>query len=596
MATTGPAYPSGLRAVGRSGRLAAWSDDLTGRSARHFVGILAVAAACGSLALTGSVEGLDGFDLQTLLEFAVGCSFVASGLVAWSRRENRLGPLMTLIGLTWFARPLVDVDSSPVFTGAIWLQDTWFLLFALFLLSLPYGRLTSRFDFLTMGLLIVVALPLELAWLFFFEAGGPGNALVIWPNAEVADAIDWGQRGLVFLGSSFLAVTLWARWLEATAPLRRILIPALIGGAAVLVSTVTTVLSKFVVPPQSERWIELCAFIAVPVAVLAGMLRARLARSSVGDVFVALQANPPPEALREALADALDDASLELAFWLPDYGTYADLSGRSLELPLGISKRAATPVERSGKPVAVLVHDASLLEEPELLEAVGAAAGIALENARLHAELHARLEELRGSRARIVEAGQSERQRLERDLHDGAQQRLIALSLELKLLEHELSGNSDVTRRLDDAQDEITQSLEELRAVARGIHPAVLTGHGLAVALEQVAARASVPVRLAVGADGRFPEQVEVAAYYVVAESLTNIDKHACASRASVQIEQVSEGLVVEVVDDGVGGADSEQGSGLRGLADRVEALGGRLRVWTPHGGGTRVRAEIPCV
>jgi signal transduction histidine kinase len=596
MATTGPAYASGIRAVGRSGRLAALSDQLTGRSARHFVGILAIAAACGSLALTGSVEGLDGFDIQTLLEFAVGCSFVASGLVAWSKRENRLGPLMTLIGLTWFARPLVDVDSSPVFTGAIWLQDTWFLLFALFLLSLPYGRLTSRFDFLTMGLLIMVALPLELAWLFFFDAGSPGNALVIWPNAAVADAIDWGQRGLVFLGSFLLAVSLWTRWLEATAPLRRILIPALVGGAAVLVSTVTTVLSKLVVPPQSERWVELCAFIAVPMAVLAGMLRARLARSSVGDVFVALQANPPPEALREALADALDDASLELAFWLPDYGTYVDLDGRSLELPLVISKRAATPVERSGKPVAVLVHDASLLEEPELLEAVGAAAGIALENARLHAELHARLEELRGSRARIVEAGQSERQRLERDLHDGAQQRLIALSLELKLLGHELSGNSDVTRRLDEAQKEITQSLEELRAVAHGIHPAVLTGHGLAVALEQVAARASIPVRLAVDADGRFPEQVEVAAYYVVAESLTNVDKHACARRASIQIEQVSEDLVVEVVDDGVGGADSERGSGLRGLADRVEALGGRLRVWTPRGGGTRVRAEIPCV
>jgi signal transduction histidine kinase len=557
--------------------------------------VVAVVAACGSLALTGSVNGLDGFDLQTVLEFTVGCSFVASGLVAWSRRENRLGPLMTVIGITWFARPLVNVDSSPVFTGAVWLQDTWFLLFALFLLSLPYGRLTSRTDFLTMGILVIVAIPLELAWLFFFDAGGPGNALVLWPNADVADAIDWGQRALVFTGSILLALSLATRWLKATAPLRRILIPALVGGAAVLISTVTTVLSKLIVPPEVVRWVELCAFIAVPVAVLAGMLRARLARSSVGDVFVALQANPPPAALREVLAHALDDASLQLAFWLPDYGTYADLDGRSLQLPLAINKRAATPVERAGKPVAALVHDASLLEEPELLAAVGAAAGISLENARLHAELHARLEELRGSRARIVQAGQSERQRLERDLHDGAQQRLIALSLELKLLEHELSENSDATRRLDDAQHEITQSLEELRAVARGIHPAVLTGHGLAVALEQVAARASVPVRLAVVPDGRFPEQVEVAAYYVVAESLTNVDKHACASRASVQIGQVSDDLVVEVVDDGIGGADSEQGSGLRGLADRVEALGGRLRVWTPRGGGTRVRAEIPC-
>jgi signal transduction histidine kinase len=595
MATTRTGDRSGVSAIGLSARLARRREFLTGRSARRVIWFSVALAATGSLALTGSSRGLDAFDFSTVLEFAVGCSFVVSGLVAWSRRENRLGPLMTLIGLTWFARPLVNVDSSSVLTGAIWLQDTWFVLFALFLLSLPYGRLTSRLDFLTMGVLLVVALPLELAWLLFFESGKPGNALAVWPDADVADAIDWAQRALVFVGSVVLAMSLWRRWFAATAPLRRILIPALVGGAAVLVSAVMTVLAKFTVPPLFVRWVELWAFIAVPVAVLTGMLRARLARSSVGDVFVALQANPPPEDLRDALADALDDASVELAFWLPEYGTYADLNGRPVELPVELSERAATPVERSGNPVAVLIHDASLREEPELLAAVGAAAGIALENARLHAELHARLAELRGSRARIVEAGQSERQRLERDLHDGAQQRLIALSLELKMLEGELDGNPDATRRLDEAQHEITRSLEELRAVARGIHPAVLTGHGLAIALEQVTARASVPVRLSVDADGRFREQVEVAAYYVVAESLTNIAKHAQASRASVAIGQVSEDLVVEIVDDGVGGADSERGSGMRGLADRVEALGGRLRVWTPRGGGTRVRAEIPC-
>jgi signal transduction histidine kinase len=594
MATTRPDLRSGLGAVGLSGRRAPRRNYLTGRFARHAIWPVALVAAASSLALTGSTRGREGFDLQTMLEFAVGCSFVVSGLIAWSRRENRLGPLMTLVGVTWFARPLAEVDWSPVFTGAIWLQDTWFVLFALFLFSLPYGRLTSRFDLATIGVLLLVALPLELAWLFFFESEGPGNALVISPNADIADAIDWSQRVLVVVGSVALAVSLSWRWFRATAPLRRILIPALVGGAAVLLSAVMTILAKFTIPPQGVRWLELCAFIAVPVAVLAGMLRARLARSSVGEVFVSLQANPPPEDLRDVLARALDDDSLQLAFWLPEYGTYADLNGRSLELPAVISRRAATPVERDGRPVAVLIHDASLREEPELLEAVGAAAGIALENARLQAELHARLLELRGSRARIVEAGQSERQRLERDLHDGAQQRLIALSLELKMLEDEL-GLPEATRRLDEAQREITLSLEELRAVARGIHPAVLTAHGLAVALEQVTARAAVPVRLGIDAAGRFPEQVEVAAYYVVAESLTNVAKHAHASRASVDIGRMSEELIVEVADDGVGGADSERGSGLRGLADRVEALGGRLRVWTPRGGGTRVRAEIPC-
>ena len=230
------------------------------------------------------------------------------------------------------------------------------------------------------------------------------------------------------------------------------------------------------------------------------------------------------------------------------------------------------------------------------MNAVTAAAGIALETARLQVDLRARLEELAGSRARVIEAGRKERQRLERDLHDGAQQRLIALSLELKRLELELKDNPAAGRRLEDAQREITVSLEELRTVAHGIHPAVLTDHGLAVALEQVAALAPLPVQLTVEVQERLPAPVEVAAYYVVTESLANVGKHAHATKASVEVGRTTDGVRVEIVDDGVGGADTEGGSGLRGLADRVEALSGRLRVWSPAGGGTRVRADIPCV
>jgi signal transduction histidine kinase len=195
----------------------------------------------------------------------------------------------------------------------------------------------------------------------------------------------------------------------------------------------------------------------------------------------------------------------------------------------------------------------------------------------------------------VIEAGQKERQRLERNLHDGAQQRLVALSLDLRLLEARLSGDPDARAGLDQARQEIALSLEELRAVARGIHPAVVTGHGLAVAVESLAARAPVPVRLTVAVDGRLPERLEVAAYYVICESLANIGKHAHATSATVDIARKKGDLVVEIVDDGIGGADSERGTGLRGLADRVEGLGGRLRVWTPRGGGTRVRAEMPC-
>jgi signal transduction histidine kinase len=253
-----------------------------------------------------------------------------------------------------------------------------------------------------------------------------------------------------------------------------------------------------------------------------------------------------------------------------------------------------TVIDRTGAPVAALLHDPSLEDEPELLSAVTAAAGIALENTRLQVELRARLDELRGSRARIVEVADRERQKLERNLHDGAQQRLVALSLELSLLDGELAGDR-AHDRLDRARLEIAASLDELRAVARGIHPAVVSAHGLGVALEQLAVLAPVPVRMTIGIEERLPEALEVAAYYLVCESLANVGKYAQASSATVTVSRSNGNVLVEVTDDGIGGADTERGSGLRGLADRVEALGGRLRIWSPSGGGTRVRAEIPC-
>jgi signal transduction histidine kinase len=316
---------------------------------------------------------------------------------------------------------------------------------------------------------------------------------------------------------------------------------------------------------------------------------------AVGDLFVELRSDPAPAELRAAIARALHDPSATLAYWLPEFGSYGDLDARLVTLPEGGATRATTLIDREGRRVAALVHDRSLLNEPELLAAVTAAAGIAIENAGLHVELRARLEELRGSRARIAEAGLAERKRLERNLHDGAQQRLVALSLELRLLEDRLDGDADARRRLDLARREIGFSLEELRELARGLHPAVVSGHGLEVALETLSARAPVPVRLTVFTNGRLPEALEVAAYYLVAETLTNIGKYALASSASVDVTREHGVVVIEVVDDGVGGADTERGSGLRGLADRVETLGGRLRIWSPAGGGTRVRAEIPC-
>jgi signal transduction histidine kinase len=281
-----------------------------------------------------------------------------------------------------------------------------------------------------------------------------------------------------------------------------------------------------------------------------------------------------------------------LAFWLPEFACYGDAAGRQVDVP-ALSERATSPISRDGRDVAVLLHDPGV--DRDLVASVVAATGVMIENAQLQVELQARLEELRGSRARIVEAEQRARMDLERNLHDGAQQRLVALSLELAALDQDLSRYPDLRDRLRPARAEVSASLAELREVAHGIFPAAVRDHGLAVALESLATRATVPVRVQVSTEGRLPDRVELTAFYLVSESLANIAKHASASQAVVELARRQGTLVVEVTDDGVGGAATEKGTGLRGLADRVEALGGRLRVWSPDGGGTRIRAEIPC-
>jgi signal transduction histidine kinase len=560
--------------------------------------VFVLAAGAGAAAMTLMNEGLEGLGTPNGLKVLIGCAFAGSGLYAWGRRpENRLGPLMTAVGCTYLvAQILGQAHVDHLFTAGIWLSDAWVVVFVLFLLAFPDGRIRGRFDLFVLGMFALMAFPLELLWLLFFETGGsPENALAIWPNESVAGNVDSAQRALVVVASVVLAVLLTRRWILASAPLRRALVPILVGSVGVLLGSVLVALDKFRIEFPTARWAVVVAYVAIPLVVLGGILRSRLARSTVGDLFVELRADPSPAELREALARTLRDPSLALAYWLPQFRSWSDLDGRPVQLPAPAGDRTATMIDRNGEHVAALVHDPALVDEPELLDAVGAAAGIAIENGRLHVELRARLEELRGSRSRIVEASQSERQRLERNLHDGAQQRLIALSLDLSLLEQQLGADGETALRLAQARREIATSLDELREVARGIHPAVVSGHGLAVALEQLTARAPVAVRLTVAIDERLPERIEVAAYYLVSESLANVAKHARASSATVEVSRTNGEVVVEVVDDGVGGADSERGSGLRGLADRVEALGGRLRVWSPRDGGTRVRAEIPC-
>ncbi len=258
------------------------------------------------------------------------------------------------------------------------------------------------------------------------------------------------------------------------------------------------------------------------------------------------------------------------------------------------SGRAVAPAVRDGRELGALVYDASLDDDPEMVQAVAAGAAIALDNERLHAESAASLAELRASRERIVAAGDAERRRLERNLHDGAQQRLVALGMQLGMIKHRLHEDPELAEELVTAAGEqVSHSLEELRELARGIHPAVLD-HGLSAALDSLASRSPVPTTLAYECEEGLPEQVELAAYFVASEALANVAKYARATRATVRMSRRGDRVAIEIADDGVGGADESAGSGLRGLADRVGALDGTLRISSPEGAGTVVTAEFP--
>ena len=429
----------------------------------------------------------------------------------------------------------------------------------------------------------------------------PPSALLIEHVATLRDVFNGLTSAVGIAVVAVVLAILLRRWRAATAPQRRALAPVLWSGVAMLVllaSALGTDAAGVQRLTDVLGTLGLVVFASVPWVFLIGLVRTRVARAgAVSELLLRLGEAPGTGTLRSRLADALGDRSLELVFWLDEGSRWVDAGGHGVELPPpGDPDRAWTLVELEGRRVGAIVHDAMLAEDPELVRSVAAAAGLAVENERLQAQLRARVEELRASRARIVEAGTDERRRLERNLHDGAQQRLVALSLTLRLAQGKVHDDPDQAEELmSAAQEELTLALAELRELARGIHPAVLSDRGLTAALEALAGRAPIPVELAELPRERLPEPIEAAAYFVVAEALTNVAKYSHASGATVSVSRMDGHAIVEVADDGVGGADPSRGSGLAGLTDRLAALDGRLEIESPAGGGTLVRAEIPC-
>ena len=534
----------------------------------------------------------------------LGGAFAACGLIAWRRRpDSRSGPLMIATGAGLSLYPVLSqIEVPAVQTLAFLTTDLWTLTFvALLLTILTGGRMRSRLDWLLVAAIALPLVVMQPIWMLFWEQ--PGNLLAIFPDAAIDDAVDKAQRSLAALAAIATATVLALRWSASSPPRRRAMLPSMAGAlalllfAAVLVSDLFTTERSESPEPESSAtrllWLQLASMLFVPAAFLFGLLRSRLARHGLASLLLELR-DKRGEALQRALGRAIGDQSLKIAYAVPGSGGYVDVAGAPVAVPAPGGERGIVPVERDGREVAALVYDAALDEDPELVEAVGAAAAIALENDALHAESRASLTELRASRERLVTAADSERRRLERNLHDGAQQRLVALSLQLRLAQGQIRGDPAAAEELvTAASGELAQSLAELRELARGIHPAVLN-HGLGPAVDGLATRAPVPTAVSVDVPGRLPEAIELAAYFVASEALTNVAKYANATKASVRVVHVDDVVLVEVADDGVGGADEASGSGLLGLADRVETLGGRLHVTSPPGEGTVVTAELP--
>jgi signal transduction histidine kinase len=526
--------------------------------------------------------------------------YVLAGTIAWWRRpESRFGPLMIAVGFAFALLSLTWSNAPVPFSIGIAVDLLPAALYLHVFLAFPSGRVVRPFERALVAAAYFTAVGVQFVGLAL-GGFGPDNAFAILSEPDAAATLLKVQ--LVALSAFALTgiVAVWRR--PARRPLRgsvALLVDAFALGLVMIAFLyLSAAFGGLVTGQLAFETIRRTTFFVIglaPLAFLFGLLHARLARSAVAELLVELRRKPDARGVRDALAHALRDPSLTLAYWLPQFEGWADVDGRPVALAELEAGRASTVLESDGRYVAALIHDPSLENEPELLDAVAAAAAIALENTRLNVELRARLDELQGSRARIVEAGDAERRRLERNLHDGAQQRLVAVALQLRLLQNRIRGDPEEAELLATAASaELANSLNELRELARGLHPAVLE-HGLNAALMALATRSPVPTTITYEAPERLPEPVELAAYFVASEALTNVAKYANATAATVRVSGDAQTLAIEIADDGVGGADDGLGSGLRGLADRVEALDGMLRVVSPAGAGTTVTAELPC-
>jgi len=501
-------------------------------------------------------------------DFVVGVVLVGCGVVAWDLRpESWTGALLAATGFAWFLGTfaLFAPLGWPGFSGFGSLFVTLHRgPLANALLAYPSGRVTRRTERLAIASLYVLS--------------------------AVAVAADT-PAGTIVTACIVFAVAA-DRFLRSTGPGRRARLFAAVAASAYSAVLIVNASARLAgVGGVVALWAYLIVMVLIPVALLLDLVREPWTQATVTGLVVDLGVLDERAPLRGRLAGALGDPSLEVGYRLAERDAYVDDDGRVLELPDARSSRAVTIVREDDEPLAALVHDRAALADPELLDSVAAASRIAIVNARLQAEVRSQLEDIEASRRRIIEAGDMQRQRLERELHEGAEQRLAEVAV---LLDEIGKGASPAFgAMLEETLAELERAQAELIEFARGVHPRVLTEGGLAAALADLAGRAPVPVDLAV-TDRRFPAAVEAAVYFVCSEALTNVGKYAEASRATIEVTLRDGAVTLLVRDDGRGGASMDAGFGLRGLADRVEALGGQLSIESRLGEGTLVSADLP--
>lgn len=581
-----------------------------GRIARRTAIIATVVVLSLAMEVTGFLATPPGERPEvsySTLHAMVPLVFAACAGVAWAIGPNAVpARLMIAFVVLWIPQTFYQVIEQlgwlwPILRG---IDLAWAVVAGILVLVYPRGWLGDRFD-------RVIATTALVATLVNFAAvitlAGPDAVpCECVPNPyRIAEApllfglVDVGYRIVGGALALAIAVRLLVRWMRGSVPARAVafLMPVALMAWALMIAAQAVIYAVSAQRDMALDTVGLVAMASVPVSFVAGIAHARNMRARVADLMRITREGADRGLWAESLARTLRDDSVRVFWWDEERGRYVDAAGHPIESNEAGRGHSVLPVASpSGQPIALIRHDRVLTDNMRLLDGVSSALRLSVDNGRLRSEVERTLDQVRQSRQRIVEAGVEARRRIERDLHDGAQQQLVSLGMRLRLAANTAreARQDELALELEGAIHTLNQGLKELRELAHGIHPSLLSQGGLALAVPELAGRCNVPVEVDVEAEGRLPELIESTAYFAVAESLANVAKHSQATRAWVRAYVEGDEVVISVRDNGIGGASLDAGTGVLGIADRIDAVGGSIHLESPRGAGTTVTVRMP--